>query len=248
MQLKSGVIVLSTNLNKLPGVHPAPNIQTNPNVYEIENLAADSSRLIEAAMWDIASWQNAVVLDLGAGTGFHLPFFHQAASHVIAVEPHGSSRLLAMARCVSLHLERVSIMAGSAEQIYLPDASIDICHARFAYFFAPNCMPGLRELARVMRPGGTTFIIDNDLSKGTFASWLQKLPMFQTTNSTEIEGFWADQGFSLTRIASEWQFATRTDLEAVVSLEFGAELAAQLLENHQGTRVEYHYCLYHHRY
>lgn len=241
-------MVLPVNLNNLPGVHAAPNIQTDPDVYELENIAADPNKLIEAAMWAIAPWQNSVVLDLGAGTGFHLPFFHKEASHVIAVEPHASSRLLAMERCASLHLERVSIMAGSAEQIYLPDASIDVCHARFAYFFAPNCIPGLRELARVMRPGGTAFIIDNDLSKGTFASWLQKLPIFQSINSAQIEGFWAEQGFSLTRIASEWQFATRADLEAVVSLEFGAELAKQLLENHKGTRVEYHYCLYHYRY
>lgn len=44
------------DLNDLPGVHPAPNIQTGPDVYEIENLAADPEHRIEAAMRAIASW------------------------------------------------------------------------------------------------------------------------------------------------------------------------------------------------
>lgn len=76
-----------------PGVHPAPNIQDAPDVYEIENQAADPEGRIEAAMAAVVPWDGKVVLDLGAGTGFHLARFHDAAAHVIAVEPHGPSRL-----------------------------------------------------------------------------------------------------------------------------------------------------------
>jgi SAM-dependent methyltransferase len=232
----------------LPGVHAAPNIQTAPDVYEIENLAADPDGLIEQAMWAISPWHGKLVLDLGAGTGFHLPRFHERARHVIAVEPHAPSRLRAMARVAALGLERASVMTGSAEQVLLPDHSIDICHARFAYFFAPGCEPGLRELQRVIRPGGTAFVIDNDLRHGTFAAWLQQSPNWQEVDPSEVEQFWADRGFTLTRIASEWRFRDRADLEAVVRLEFGDDLAQHLLATHSGTRVEYGYCLYHRRY
>lgn len=38
----------------LPGIHIAPNIQGAPDVYEIENLAADPDGHIEAAMRAIA--------------------------------------------------------------------------------------------------------------------------------------------------------------------------------------------------
>lgn len=230
--------------NNLPGVHAAPNIQSDPAVYELENSAADPDRRLETLMWTIAPWQDRVVLDLGAGTGFHLPFFHQAAAHIIAVEPHGPSRLQAMARCAALGLERTSVMAGSAEHLILPDQQIDVCHVRFAYFSPPHCEPGLRELARVMRPGGTAFIIDNDLRSGTFAHWLRQHPTWQGVDPDTVEQFWADRGFTLARVASEWRFARRPDLEAVVRLEFGPQLAERLLATHSGIAVDYHYAVY----
>lgn len=232
----------------LPGVHPSPNIQQTPDIYEIENCAVDPDHLIEKAMAEIAPWKDNVVLDLGAGTGFHVARFHEVAAHVIAVEPHAASRLRAMARVATLGLMHTSIMVGSAEQILLPERSVDIIHARFAYFFGPGCEPGLRELARVLRPGGTAFIIDNDLRTGTFASWVRRIPWWKDTNSDEVEHFWANHDFALRRIASEWRFQNRADLEAVVHMEFPGELATQILHEHQGTTVDYHYCLYSRRY
>ncbi len=228
----------------LPGVHVSPNIQQTPDIYEIENCAADPDGLIEKAMTTIASWNSKVVLDLGAGTGFHIARFHDLAAHVIAVEPHDDSRLRAMARVAALGLTHTSVMIGSAERILLPDSSIDIIHARFAYFFAPHCEPGLREISRVIRPGGAAFIVDNDLRTGTFASWVRLSGWLGETTSDEIEHFWSSQGFTLHRIASEWRFQNRADLEAVVRIEFPEELATRILREHEGTTVEYHYCLY----
>ena len=232
----------------LPGVHPAPNIQSDPDVYEIENLAVDPEGRIEAAMQAIAPWAGKIILDLGAGTGFHIPRFHEEAAHVIAVEPHGPSRLLAMARVARAGLINASVMTGSAERILLPNRNVDIVHARFAYFFGPGCGPGLAELARVIRPGGAAFIIDNDLRQGTFASWLRRSPYYLGIDPAAVEQFWADHGFTRTSIPSEWRFISRTDLEAVVRLEFPAALAEAILAEHPGTRVEYYYNLYHRRY
>ncbi len=38
------------------------------------------------------------------------------------------------------------------------------------------------------------------------------------------------------------------DLEAAVGIEFHGDLGRQILAEHKGTTVDYHYCLYHHRY
>lgn len=66
----------------LSGVHAAPNIQSDPDLYEIENLAADPGNLIEKFIKEIAGWTGKTagwtgktVLDLGAGTGFHIKNF-----------------------------------------------------------------------------------------------------------------------------------------------------------------------------
>lgn len=231
----------------LPGIHPSPNIQTAPDLYEMENHAADPNQHIERTMQSIADWTGKTVLDLGAGTGFHIPRFHEA-EHVFAVEPHDDSRLLAIRRIADLGLRNVSILKGSAEYIPLRDQSVDICHSRFAYFFAPNCLPGLRELERVMRPGGTAFMIENDLVEGTFAAWLQQSPYYKNATAYEVSQFWREQGFTEQSIPSEWRFERREDLENVVRLEFGDALAEKLLAQHEGLRISYHYKLYYRSY
>ncbi len=231
----------------LPGIHLSPNIQTAPDLYEIENRAADPEQSLERTMQSIADWAGKTVLDLGAGTGFHLPRFQQA-EHIFAVEPHDESRLLAMQRIAQLALPNVSILKGSAEYIPLREQSVDICHSRFAYFFAPDCLPGLRELARVMRPGGRAFIIDNDLAEGTFAEWLRQTSYYKQATAAEVQQFWREQGFKEESIASEWRFERREDLEKVVRLEFGEALSETLLAQHEGVQISYHYKLYHRTY
>ncbi len=231
----------------LPGIHASPNIQSAPDLYEVENYAADPDQHIERAMRAIAPWTGKIVLELGAGTGFHIARFNQA-EHVFAVEPDDDLRQLAMRRIADLALQNSSILKGSAEYIPLRDHSVDICHSRFVYFFAPNCLPGLRELERVMRPGGTAFIIDNDLVEGTFAEWLQRSPYYKSATAPEVAQFWRDHGFHEQSIASEWRFERREDLEKVVRLEFGDELASKLLARHHGIQVSYHYKLYYRSY
>ena len=232
------------NPTLLPGVHVAPNIQVAPDVYEIENRAADPDHLIEAAMWRVAPWQGQLVVDLGAGTGFHIPHFHELAAHVIGIEPHGPSRLRAMERCSALELAHVSLMTGSAEQVWLPDHHVDMVHARFAYFWGAGSEAGVRELQRILRPGGTAFIIDNNLRQGTFATWLQRVDMFAKREPDSIDQFWQDNGFARTEIVSEWRFQQRQDLEAVIHNEFPPLIAETILSEQQELHLSYVYNLY----
>ena len=232
----------------LPGVHESPNIQDNPEVFEIENEATDPDGHLEETMKSIASWRDRIVLDLGAGTGFYISLFHETALHVIAVEPHNASRLRAMACVATMNLKDASVMTGSAERLLLADSSIDIVHARFAYFTGPGCERGLKEVERVIRPGGTAFIIDNDQRNGTFASWLERVPYWSNRDLDDIEQFWRKHGFARRRIMSELRFKNRSDFEAVVRNNFPPELVEEILAEYPGLTVDYGYCIYHRRY
>lgn len=225
----------------LPGIHPSPNIQEHPAEYEIENTAADPEGTLEAAMWRLAPWSGKVVLDIGCGTGFHPPRFASRAARVLGVEPHAPS--LAEARRRVSGLRNVAVLLASAEHLPFADETLDVAHARFAYFFGPGCEPGLRELERVVKPGGTVFIIDNDWHWGDFAEWLKRSAWTAGHNVNETERFWANQGFHSIPIHSEWRFASRDDFERVARIEFPESLADEICRTHRGTVVSYGYLL-----
>jgi SAM-dependent methyltransferase len=122
---------------------------------------------------------------------------------------------------------------GSAEHIPLDDASVDVVHARFAYFFPPGCAGGLAEVIRVLRPGGALVVVDNDLRTGQFAELLAASPWAAAQGGGRpTDDWWARRGAQRTEVLSEWRFETRTDFEAVLRLEFPTEVADAWLAAH----------------
>ncbi|GAA4349433.1 class I SAM-dependent methyltransferase [Angustibacter luteus] len=217
------------------GAIPSPNIWDAPDVYEIENRAVDPDGVIEAAMLGRHDWSGQRVLDVGCGTGFHLPRFAGRAAGVVGVEPH--EPLLALARSRVAGLANVQVLAGTAQALPLTDASVDVVHARWAYFFGPGCEPGLAELDRVVRPGGIAFVIDNDAGRSTFGGWFRRsLPRY---DPVAVQRFWARRGWQREALDVRWAFGSRSDLEAVVRIEFAPGLADELLHEHRGTDVDY---------
>jgi SAM-dependent methyltransferase len=229
---------------EFPGVHYSPNIVETPAVYEVENLAADRECLIESAMERVKSWGDLVLADIGAGTGFHAVRFAEKAKHVIAVEPIAHLRMAIMRRVIEQGAGNVSVVAGSAEFTGLADHSVDIVHARFAYFFGPGCQAGLREIERVIRIGGAFFVIDNDWRHGQFAEWLRSAPVAQRFDPDAIDEFWSVHGFAAKQIDSSWSFDARADLEAVVRIEFPDAVADRIVATHRGNSVSYSYRLF----
>jgi len=216
---------------------PSPNIWQHPDVYEIENRGVDPDGLIEAAMAGIHDWAGQRVLDVGCGSGFHLPRFAQSASTVVGVEPHEPLADLARQRVRDLSLANVSVLDGSAQALPLADGSVDVVQARWAYFFGPGCEPGLAEVERVLGPGGTAFVIDNDASRSTFGGWFRRA--MPSHDPAAVERFWARQGWSRERIDMRWSFGSRADFESVLRIEFSQTLADGILAEQQGTGLDY---------
>lgn len=231
-----------------PEFYANSNIANDHELYEIENLAADPDQTVEAAMRRIAPWDGKVVLDIGAGTGFHIPRFATAAAHVVAVDPEPHLRQVMMQRMVREGITNVSIIGASAADIPLRDQSVDIAHARFAYFFGPGAESGLRELERVIAPGGTAFIIDNDLRSGTFATWALRMYEDSEQLAAESEQFWRKHGFTIERLPSRWAFERRDDFERVIRLEFRPDQAERIIAEHDGVTVDYNLLLIHRQY
>jgi SAM-dependent methyltransferase len=218
------------------GTRPSPNIWHHPATYEVENRAVDPDGLLWSAMHERADWTGRDLLDVGCGTGFHLPRFAQTAASVVGVEPHPD--LVALARRRTQALPNVTVRQGTAQALPLPDSSVDVVHARWSYFFGPGCEPGLAELDRVVRRGGVAMVIDNDPTRSTFGEWFRR-GYRDVPDPATVERIWSVRGWTRTPVDMGWRFSSRADLEAVVRVEFDARTADAVLAGHEGTEVDY---------
>jgi SAM-dependent methyltransferase len=230
---------------EVSGVRPSPNIWNNPAAYEVENHGVDRAGVLWAAIRERSDWTGRDVLDVGCGTGFHLPHFSAAARTVTGVEPNQA--LAAIARRRVRRLANVTVLDGTAGRLPLQDASVDVAHARWAYFFGPGSEPGLTELDRVLRPGGAAFVIDNDPERSTFGEWFRR--GFPEVDPQEVAGFWGRHGWSRERLDVAWTFDSRADFEAVVRIELPTAVAEEVLREHpDATSVDYAVNLWWRRY
>jgi ubiquinone/menaquinone biosynthesis C-methylase UbiE len=154
---------------------------------------------------------------------------------VVGVEPHPD--LVALARRRTRALTAVSVQQGTAQELPLPDASVDVVHARWAYFFGPGCEPGLAELDRVVRRGGVGLVVDNDPTRSTFGRWFRR--GYPDVDPVAVERFWSTHGWTRTPVDMGWRFSSRADLENVVRIEFDAATAEAVLAEHRGLEVDY---------
>jgi SAM-dependent methyltransferase len=217
---------------------PSPNIWHWPEVYERENRAQDADGALWAALRELAPWSGADVLDVGCGDGFHLPRFAAEARSVVGVEPYPPLVERARRRVG----EAATVLLAGAADLPLPDASVDVVHARTAYFFGPGCEPGLAEARRVLRPGGTIAIVDLDATVAPYGDWMRAdIPHY---DPAAVERFFDRQGFALRRVRSPWAFPDRAALEEVLRIEFTPRVAARAVAEAVGTSLEVGYRLH----
>jgi SAM-dependent methyltransferase len=218
----------------------APNQGGRPDLYELENQSIDPDGFVLAAMRQLAPWHGRTLVDLGCGSGYWLSGYADEAGQVIGIEPDPDLLPLAAARD-----QRVQVLPGSAEHLPLPDVSVDVVHARFAYFWPPNCSAGLAEVLRLLRPGGALVVVDNDYRRGEFAELL-RAPGAGAPGRPEVtDAWWAERRAERTEVMSRWQFTSRSDFAAVLRMEFPGPVAQAWLDAHPAAvGLSYGYVLF----
>jgi ubiquinone/menaquinone biosynthesis C-methylase UbiE len=99
----------------------------------------------------------ASVLDIGCGTGRLL---RAAAQRWPDAALYGVDPAEGMAAAAQRLTPGATIQRGLAESLPLPDASIDLAVSTMSFHHWSDQAAGVREIARVLRPGGHFILVD----------------------------------------------------------------------------------------
>jgi SAM-dependent methyltransferase len=103
------------------------------------------------------------VLEIGFGSGLNVPHYPPAVSVVYAVEPALRAREISADRVAASHAD-VRHIGLDGSSIPLPDQTCDSALSTFTLCTIPDVGTALREVRRVLRPGGTFHFLEHGLA------------------------------------------------------------------------------------
>ena len=132
----------------------------------------------------------ASLLDIGCGSGRLLRKVHDSwpEAQLSGVDP--AQGMLSVARQLT---PEARFSMGSAEALPLEDASVDLALSTISFHHWQDQAAGLREVARVLRPGGSFLLADFTLP--TWLAWL--LPRARFHSAAQMRALFEQAGLDV---------------------------------------------------
>tara|TARA_Y100001960_G_scaffold225725_1_gene236352 strand:- start:1857 stop:2477 length:621 start_codon:yes stop_codon:yes gene_type:complete len=116
------------------------------------------------------------VLEIGIGSGLNLPFYDlDQINKIWGLDP--SEELNSMAKKVARDIDiDVDLIIGGAEEIPLPENSIDTILLTYTLCTIPKVKDSIKEIERVLKPSGSMLFCEHGLAPDEkVAKWQQRL-------------------------------------------------------------------------
>jgi len=101
------------------------------------------------------------ILEVGFGPGIAIEMLAHVITQGRIIGVDASVAMVATAsgrNCAALRAGRVELRQGEAANLRFSDATFDKAYSIHSIYFWPNVMNGLREIRRVLKPGGRLVI------------------------------------------------------------------------------------------
>jgi ubiquinone/menaquinone biosynthesis C-methylase UbiE len=128
----------------------------------VMNLAMGAKVVAEQRAKALAGVKGRV-LEVGFGSGHNLPHYPAGVERVVGIDPSGESAKLARARIAEAPFP-VEFLPLSGEQLPAPDGSFDSVVSTFTLCTIPDALAALRQMRRVLAPGGRFFFLEHGRS------------------------------------------------------------------------------------
>lgn len=130
-------------------------------------MAREHVPLVDWMLASVDIRPDARVLDVGCGGGETLRAVARLAPDGFVTGLDYSADMVALARrrnAAAIAAGRVEVVEGDVAALPFPDAGFDVVLGVETFYFWPDPLAGLREIRRVLRPGGTLALV-MDISK-----------------------------------------------------------------------------------
>jgi len=126
---------------------------------------------------------SGTVLEVGFGSGLSLPWYPRELEKLWFIEPSAEARRMAQ-KAIAAAPFPVEPLGGplgaTAESIPLPDGAVDAVVSTWTLCTIPDVGRALREMRRVLRPGGQFHFVEHGRSPDArVARWQDLLTPFQ---------------------------------------------------------------------
>jgi len=150
------------------------------------------------------------VLELGFGTGLNLPHLPPAVVRLLAVDPLRAARERGAARLADTPVD-VDFVGLDGQSLTLDDHSVDAALSTWTLCSIPDPVAAVREVRRVLRPGGTFHFAEHGRSPDAkVRSWQDRLNFVQRrvacgcNMNRDIPAIVADGGLTVTALDTSY--------------------------------------------